>query len=148
MKNAEDWLDKYYPVSADDVASDDVIAMIDHGILKWSGLAPEVLIQYGLEIIILNHVQILCVANRYPPIIEIDASTCALCINLNSRSQDCNYCPIFIETGECCDLSDGNPWNDFVNHELTTPMLELLIDVKSKTLDRLEKEKERDEEAQ
>ena len=145
MKNAEDWLDKYYPVSAYDVASDDVIAMIDHGILKWSGLAPDVLIDYGLEIIFRDDGQMLCVANRCVYIIEIDATTCALCINLNSCSRGCEYCPIFIETGEDCDLNDGNPWGDFVNHELTTPMLELLIDVKSKALDRLEKEKEMDE---
>ena len=142
MKNFDDWLNDYYPVDAYDFYSHDVIAMLDHGILKWSGFDPDILEEYGTMIykgLVGKYIS----AKDHHRSLSIDCGSCALCVNFQD-DDGCSKCPIVIETGDRCEGPDS-PFMTFIEKNDGQPMVELLKQVRAKVIARLEKEKERDE---
>ena len=114
---SDDWLKRYYPIPADQVAKEDAIA---HSLRKWEGLKPSVLKRYGLEVGGKNVYR----KGGCEHVLVVSDGTCALCVHYPSRArwyESCNSktCPLAKMLGWGCDAnkapfvafgSSGNPW--------------------------------------
>ncbi len=101
-KTPDDWLAKYYPVSASGCGKKDAL---DHSILKWSGLHPHVLKIYGLKAV--KGIGVVEIESDVF-VLGITGSTCALCKFYASLV--CNRCPPTKANGRNCE-SGGTKTN-------------------------------------
>lgn len=103
--NYKDWLAKYYPTPAKDVAKSDE-AMLLHAELKWKGLKPDVLEQYD---VLKSGSSLLHKEENgnTRAVLQISASTCALCIVYYDEESpidaNCDGCPLNRQRGVPCD---------------------------------------------
>lgn len=111
-KTAQDWLNKYYPVSADDSAGSWLEAA-EHSLRKWRGLTDEVLEEYGL-----NRSKTLvgtkAVRDHGVAVLLLDGDTCALCVKhdrdncgYDDDSDKCPECPITLSGGVGCNETNS-----------------------------------------
>lgn len=123
---ANDWLKKYYPISASKLKNETVLEATQHSLQKWLGLYPTILKRYGLKISETGCDTILY-KDSNAGVIRIDEATCALC----SKFDICNNCPIYQETdGKSCatNCSDNiyDPYSEFIINHNPKPMISLL----------------------
>jgi len=88
------WKAKYYPVPAYETSRENAL---DHSILKWEGMQPDVLSAYGMQ---RQHAQSLQDANGIP-VFSLQR-TCALCHHFVDEEEGCPACPITKVHGHTC----------------------------------------------
>ena len=127
MKTYEDWITKYYPKEAKLVSRKDAL---EHSILKWSGLFPEILKEYNIK---KTH-DCSYITSDGLRFMSINAYSCALCVHYWGASRDrlCKTCPLAIVRGNVpCDQADVGeleaPFETFVKHGNPEPMLLWLL---------------------
>ena len=99
----QEWKKRYYPVPAEEVAkTGDVDAMLQHALLKWSGLKPNILKKYKLG----KGTKTLSDANDQYFVTGGD--TCALCLYFNICSKKCPLYDCQLE-GWFLWILDSNP---------------------------------------
>ncbi len=125
------WLEKYYPVPADDLPKDsDDIALLNHSIRKWEGLLD--LQDYGVSMIYNN------VSNGANFILDIDATSCALCV-FYRQENDCGQCPLARSLGRPCDDYPSQDQSDVYSRGLSNP--QIMIDALNKALEMVKGER-------
>mgnify|MGYP001560087348 CR=1 FL=1 len=105
------WKKEFYPVSAKKPRTK--IARIKHSLRKWEGLMPAMFKKHAL---------------LFPPV-EIDSTTCALCIAYRKKVKGdtrCTSCPLFQTRGRSCDRGKSNPYAFWVGSLNPTPMIRAL----------------------
>lgn len=126
MKNLNDWRKEYYPVRVfllDDNATDK--ELLEHALLKWTGLKDEVLDEYNLYINEWDNIQ-----DDNGEYFSISADTCSLCKKY--IDDDCIGCPLYKNGKGCIDEAyEGdrkrlNPWEIWCVDKNPNPMIEAL----------------------
>lgn len=141
----ETWKAEFYPVAAEDCAKDD-LSMIDHALLKWSGLSKENLNRHGLGAACHGEIYFSDDEGRYLDGFLVGGNSCALCLSY-SYSQGlspCDKCPLkLVRDGFSCDRSHDegseSPWESFTSDNDERPMIKLLEDARVMTLMRYTK---------
>lgn len=124
-RNAEDWLDKYYPVEAEEFTNASDKKCVEHALLKWQGLVDAK--NYNLSI--RNN----ALRDEFgKPILWLDGESCSLCKKYYRAQKSCEHCPLAIELGTTCDQGD-NLYERALNENP-----QLMVDVLSKILEKLE----------
>ena len=130
MKTYKDWLEKYYPVPADQVDKEDAL---EHSIRKWSGLSPEILKEYQLY---KSEYEIDSLFSKHSDLsdfyFEIDAGTCALCEVFYTEDNYCKECPLSIVRDDWpCDKKRYDeeiaPYIEFIDTGNPEPMFLWLL---------------------
>lgn len=107
---------------------------LDHSLVKWYGLRVRELEHYGLEVNQYGHVVELDEYRDEVNLLEIDCTSCALCVHHFDRMGDgprCQLCPIALSReGVPCDVeADGereSPWQSWLQEHDPEPMLGVL----------------------
>lgn len=131
--SAKTWFEEFYPVTAQTIAkSNDDRAIILHAVQKWTGLLPENLEKHKVffsEGVLEDNLRL-----------NIDSSSCGLCVKYIDDDDDCNpcsACPLSKMIGHPCDEGDNDPDDGGIYWEaLTNP--QVMIDALNKVLDTLE----------
>lgn len=126
MKNLNDWRKEYYPVDTfllDDNSTDK--ELLEHALLKWTGLKDEVLKEYNLYINEWDNIE-----DDNGESFSISADTCSLCMKY--VDDDCIGCPLYKNGKGCIDEAyEGdrkrlNPWVSWCVNKNPDPMIEAL----------------------
>lgn len=127
--SAKTWFEEFYPVTAQSIAqSGDDRAIILHAVQKWTGLLPENLEKHKVffsEGVLEDNLRL-----------NIDSSTCGLCVKYIDDDDDCNpcsACPLNKMLGHPCDEGDNDPNDGGIYWEaLENP--QVMIDALTKLL--------------
>ena len=138
-KTFDDWLTKYYPVSADNMSKASDEECIQHSILKWKGLAN--LKDYNLS---LRNTTQSVINEDDDTLFRVTGDTCALCQKYyddtmyeedeEDAEEDvfCNGCPLAKSLGDACDEPQYGQVSlydkSLVNPELIVKALEKLLE--------------------
>lgn len=120
------WSAEFYPVRADDPSIVTDLQAVQHSLLKWRGMSPEMLDKHGVNVTSNNNLA------GTDDIFHIDAATCALCVkHMSSPDQrPCDTCPLFLVRGGMrCDFSKHkttSPWASWLFLDDNKPMVEWL----------------------
>ena len=127
MKTYEDWITKYYPKEAKLVSRKDAL---EHSILKWSGLFPEILKEYNIK----KPPGCSYITSDGLRFMSIGTSSCALCVHYwgTLGGGRCKTCPLAIVRGNvrCDRIGVGEleaPFGTFVTHGNPEPMFLWLL---------------------
>ena len=119
----KEWVEKYYPKTAEEVAKEGVQASLEHALNKWKGARPEVLREYHL---ILDGTHLTDGIEWFP----LTASTCALCVLFDQphSGHSCAGCPLTIQEGPVMSRcwSYGRGWHAFFEDRGPDLMIEEL----------------------
>lgn len=108
----EQWEEEYFRgsyMAVNEAAGQGAAAATQHSLIKWRGLGPEVLEQYGL----IKHDHSVAIHDEESnTVFEADADECALCEYDNIKTAElgsddmCFYCPLARSMGhvQCCEL--------------------------------------------
>ena len=125
------WKAEFYPIEACNLIEADDVTALRHALLKWTGLLPENLSKYDLEVVRGNVVCLLDLEQFFP----INAETCVLCIKYIDHNKSCPECPLrdskkLQEEGIGCD----EPYLSLILGRDPKPMIEVI----KKALQKLE----------
>ncbi len=130
MSTSAQWLARYYPTPAAEVAEDDAIL---HSLRKWRGLRAEVLAVHGITTSG-RRLYDACTGARVLP---LEATSCALCVHyMETEDEDghperlCTRCPLTFVRGTPCDdaVDEQPPWFAWTEDNDPEPMIALLED--------------------
>lgn len=119
-KTPKDWLKKYYPVAAKDAAGSDAEA-IKHALVKFPGLRPEVLKEYGI-----TRDDIFLRVGHNKAFFSVTGSTCALCERHYMTKRSCKNCPLSWVGAECANAKGDDPYMVFCDTGDPEPMIQAL----------------------
>ena len=129
---SEEWLKKYYPVSAEEIVKDKNIStkqLVLHSIQKWEGLYLRNRKPYGIGI---SGIFNTLIDENLDEVLRMGCESCTLCLRFHwmwagsKEAGICEDCPITLATGSPCDVGDSNPWRIWANYHNPTPMLTAL----------------------
>jgi len=107
----KEFLEKYYPVPAVEMADKSWEECLKHSIRKWWGMRHKISIKSSDHFGSMGH-----------------GDTCALCIkDMNMSSIACDSCPIHVYSTRCGSTSPLSPWHKSYDLEKSYPMLKALI---------------------
>jgi len=135
LPKTREWFKKYYPVPARRTLRKDALKA---SLLKWKGLASDVLEKYKLCIDdgwLCEWVPKYGLKHTFEsrPVLRIDDTTCALCHSFGNDG--CDDCPLTaVRNGASCTMYDStydhlhDPYTNGAYHGNAGPMIELLED--------------------
>jgi hypothetical protein len=106
------WKKEFYPVPASKVSKKNALA---HSLKKWEGLLKNNLKKHGVE----SYRG--CISEGYS-FLDIDSSSCALCIHHDSDFPYCSGCPLHKSLGRACSTFSGAEYESFTSHGDAKPM--------------------------
>lgn len=135
----ETWKAEFYPVPASSfTAETSTIDLVEHSLRKWIGLREENLRKHGIST---NrwYREIACTESVNDPPLQIDSTTCALCVVAEEKHKKedyaapsmCKHCILTkLRNGLQCDevhiLESASPWSIWLRSADPEPMIKLL----------------------
>lgn len=122
-----DWEKKFYKVPANSDSIKTEMDAVEHSLLKWEGLQPEILEASGV-------LKVDAMLRDETDLFPIDSSTCALC---HYHDDNCKMCVLTKVRGvSCYDTVDSqeelnSPYSAFLNEGNPFPMIDLLKKAKT-----------------
>ena len=118
------WKKEFYPVEADSPeAQASTRAAIEHSLRKWRGLRPEALLKHEVRLVGLYNAEVVDDCSSQ----FINGRSCALCIQFDDASGNCDGCPIFKVSGVACDPAKNSDevsaWEVYVHDADPEPMI-------------------------
>lgn len=126
----DDWLAEYYPETAEATVArtKDPVELLEHSLLHWKGLRPDVLEKFGLY----ADGSWIKTKGDNKSILHVGADTCTLChayrtsLHALVSPETCGTCPIWQLQPNCCGGSPIGPWPAWKKHNDPEPMFALL----------------------
>lgn len=147
LKPHQDWVKKYYPITAEAITKQEGATDLDlirHSLQKWKGLRKKNLAKYSVMITRLSGRYVAHEWSKDPLArtiektgIPIDDSSCALCQRYYSspdhddpHDRECRLCPFVVVIGRpCTDVGPElcqSPWHMWTRDLDPKPMIEAL----------------------
>ena len=106
------WKKEFYPVPASKVSKKNALA---HSLKKWEGLLKKNLKKHDVD----RCYDFISDENSF---LDIDCTSCALCLHHDSNFPDCRDCSLYESLGRACSSFYGAEYEAFTRNGNAKPM--------------------------